>query len=155
MASAPPVLNFSFLHCLAEFAFTSLAAEEVCWRRLQKICLLHRLCWANSEEDHPKGYTFSSRVTTRMEVKKFWHLAYSQAAWPSGQRARLTIQRSRVLVPLWPLSGHYDPYFPTEMFRLLNILTIMIKAILVLLNSPFGHRGHPAPSLDPPLHQFM
>ena len=28
-----------------------------------------------------------------------------EAAWPSGQPVRLTIQQSRVQVPLWPLAG--------------------------------------------------
>ena len=28
-----------------------------------------------------------------------------EAAWPSGQRVRLEIRRSRVRVPLWPLAG--------------------------------------------------
>ena len=30
---------------------------------------------------------------------------YQEAAWPSGQRVGLAIQRSRVRVPLWPLAG--------------------------------------------------
>ena len=28
-----------------------------------------------------------------------------EAAWPSGQRVRLAIRRSRVRVPHWPLAG--------------------------------------------------
>ena len=30
---------------------------------------------------------------------------YQEAEWPSGQRVGLTIRRSQVQVPLWPLAG--------------------------------------------------
>ena len=36
---------------------------------------------------------------------KISNLEEEEAVWPSGQRVRLAIRRSRVQVPHWPLAG--------------------------------------------------
>ena len=45
------------------------------------------------------------RVPKHCRHQSFCYSLVREAAWPSGQRVRLTIRRSRVWVPLWPLAG--------------------------------------------------
>ena len=51
----------------------------------------------------PEWSWIDSEYLIKKQRKKCNVVSLKEAAWLSGQRVRLTIQRSRVQVPLWPL----------------------------------------------------
>ena len=55
-----------------------------------------------------------------------------EAAWPSGQPVGLTIRRSRVRVPLWPLAG-----FVSNRPEFKSLATLVISQLVALCQLGF------------------
>ena len=86
------------------------------------------------------GLDFRSCESSRIvKYEEAAYEEYEEAAWPSGQRVGLAIQRSLVRVPLWPLARfvYGTPEFKSSA-TLVNSQLVCLRPVGILNNVMFN-----------------